>query len=199
MCILPDLDTQWDPGSRIPRPSSPTSSAGPAPAPATWSRVWGTRSAVAVDTEEASGGVRETEAAHAGPRTSAASSRIHDGIARAAIRQPACSTAVQQLQLPRSEQLPDFGHCGTPRRARAHRPGQGHRSQRFQEKHTACGTRECVRTGSGMGLPGSSILGLPEPSPSHSLQPGTSASANAMRVPCGVPLPPCGSPGKQSS
>lgn len=135
--IRPDLDMQRGPGSRIPRPSGPTSSAGPAPAPAAWSRVWGTWSAVAVDTEEASGGVRETEAAHAGPRTSAASSWIHDGVPRAAIRQPACSAAVQQLQLPRSEQLPDLGHSGTPRRARAHSPSQGHRSQRLQEKHTA--------------------------------------------------------------
>lgn len=149
MRFLPDLDMQRGPGSRIPRPSRPTSSAGPAPAPAAWSRVWGTWSAVAIDTEEPSGGVRETEAANAGPRTSAASSRIHDGVARAAVRQPACSAAVQQLQLPRSEQLPDLGHCSAPRRARAHSAGQGHRSQWLQEKHAACGPESVSELGQG--------------------------------------------------
>lgn len=52
--FLAVLDTQRGPGSRVPRPSCPASSALPAPAPASWSRVWGTWSAVAVDAEETS-------------------------------------------------------------------------------------------------------------------------------------------------
>lgn len=149
MPIFAVLDTQRSPGSRVPGPSRPASSARPTPAPASWSRVWGTWGAVAVDAEEASGGVGETQAAHARPRAPAANSRIHDGVARAAIGQPACSAAVQQLQLPRGEQLPDLGHRCTPRRAGASRPGQGHWPQRLQEEHAACGTRGRVSTGRG--------------------------------------------------
>lgn len=137
----PSLDVQRGPGSRIARAPCPAAAARPAPAPAARCRVRCSWSAVAVDAEEPSGGVREAEAAHTRPAASAARARVHDGVARAAIGQPTRGAAVQQLQLPRGEQLPHLGHGRATRCTRARSSGEGYRSQRLQEEHAPCGGR----------------------------------------------------------
>lgn len=134
----PGLDAQRGPGGGVSRASSPPAASGPAPAPATRCGVRCTRRAVAVDAEEAARGVRKAEAAHTWPAAAAARARVHDGVACAPVRQPACGAAVQQLQLPRSEQLPHLGHGRSARRAGARCSREGHGPQRLQEEHAAC-------------------------------------------------------------
>lgn len=135
----PGLDTQRDPGGGVTSASGPATTSRPAPAPAAGCGVGRAGRAIAVDAEKATGSVRKAEAAHARPAPAATRARIHDGVARTPVGQPACGAAVQQLQLPGGEQLPHLGHGRTARcaGARCSREGQG--PQRLQEEHTPCG------------------------------------------------------------
>lgn len=133
------LDTQRGPGSRVACASSPAAASSPAPAPTPRSGIRSAWCAVAVNAEEASGGIWEAEAAHAGPEAPAARTRVYDGVARTAIGQPARGAAVQQLQLPRGEELAHLGHCCPARRTRARCSSERHRPQWLQEEHASCG------------------------------------------------------------
>lgn len=133
-----DLDAQRGPGGGVARASGPPAASSPAPAPAAGCGVRRARSTVAVDAKETARSVRKAEAAHARPATAAARARVHDGVARAPVGQPACGAAVQQLQLPRGEQLPHLGHGRAPRCARARCSREGQWPQRLQEENAPC-------------------------------------------------------------
>ena len=134
----PGLDAQWGPRGGVSRASGPPAASSPAPAPAARGGVRRARRSVAVDAEEAARGVWKAEAAYTRPAAAAARARIHDGVACAPVRQPACGAAVQQLQLPRGEELPHLGYGGAARCAGARRSGERHRPQWLQEEHAPC-------------------------------------------------------------
>lgn len=76
---------------------------------------------------------------HAGGRAAAAPARGLDGVAHAAVRQPARVALVQAL-VPGQVQLPDRGQRGALAAALGTRAGQGQAAGRAHVEDLACGT-----------------------------------------------------------